>query len=141
MASETWYGQIESNLFNKFKNLMTAHSNTTVSGANYTSVGVSTADIELPTVYLHELSGIERGEYLSGTTVNALLYNVEIIVYAGDKSTCALLSRVAIAQMKTMSFGVTATPTYTYVDSDIVQSNIRFRRAIGVSDVSSGLIT
>lgn len=141
MASETWFGQLETNVFNKFKKLMQAHNNSKVNGANYTSSGVDTSDLSLPTVYLHELAGVEQGMTLTNTSVNAMLCNIQIDVYAGSKSDCALITRVALSMMKSMRFNAVAMPVITNIDTDVIHSITRFRRVVGASDIESGLIT
>lgn len=138
MASETWYGQLENALFNKFSKLMKAHSNSKVNSANYTSSGVSTTEMTLPTVYIHLTNAEEIGRTFDNG-IAAVRADFQIDVYTDTKQDCMLISRVATAKMSEIGF---QTPQLPIIDStaDISHSIARYRISIGSDNTSTGLI-
>lgn len=138
MASETWFGQIESAVYNKFYKLMKSHTNEKVNSANYVSTDVSTSDMTLPTVYFHQTDGQELGKTFD-TGINAIRTDMQIDVYTENKADCALISRVATAKMSELGFEATQLPI---IDStpDISHGVARFRIVIGSDNTSTGFI-
>lgn len=138
MATETWYGQLENAVFNKFSKLMKAHSNSKVNKANYTSSAVSSSEMTLPTVYIHLTNAEEIGKTFDNG-ICAVRADFQIDVFTDTKQDCALISRVATAKMGGLGFTATQ---LTVIDStvDISHGIARYRISIGSDNTSTGLI-
>ena len=90
---------------------------------------------KFPTVYIHEMPGMETGEDLQGDTINAVWSSFQIEVTTNTKMNDAKeVMNEVVRIMKTMRFQVIATPEFQNTDSTY-QRVARFRRMIADDDI------
>lgn len=131
MPDERWFTQIESRIFTVVSNRMKkALPNFNL---KCTTDGQADGPAYFPTVYFHELQPYEIGKDLTNKTVNALVYTMQIDVYAKNKKDAKTIINEAVMQMKALSFDVTTFPV-ELSDGNVVQDTARFRRIIGGGD-------
>ncbi len=132
MANQTdWYDQLETTFYNKVARYIEKENGEAVF---CTTDEVNVSETEFPTVWIHELDGIERGQDLTNQTINAVMYAMQIDVYAKTKAEAKKLMRYAVAEMKTLLFNVSAMPRVFQDNPDIFHAVGRFRRMIGGGD-------
>lgn len=87
-----------------------------------------------PTVYIHELLSVEKGNDLENVTINAVLATFQIEVYDTDsfESTKQVMNKVCEV-MKSMGFSIISMPQFNNDDS-YYRRVARFRRMIGSGD-------
>lgn len=87
-----------------------------------------------PTVYIHELLSVEKGNDLENVTINAVLTTFQIEVYDTDsfESTKQVMNKVCEV-MKSMGFSIISMPQFNNDDS-YYRRVARFRRMIGSGD-------
>ena len=90
---------------------------------------------KFPTVYLEELSGMERGRDLEGTRVNAYMATFQINISHNDKkSHVRRIMNNCMDTMKQLRFEIIGTPVYNR--SEGVWTGVaRFRRVFGANDI------
>ena len=87
-----------------------------------------------PTVYIHELSGLEQGQTLDGQTVNAVLETIQVDISSNTSGSDVRLVTATVANVfKELRFDVVGMPTYGKSDG-IYTSTMRFRRLYGAND-------
>lgn len=88
-----------------------------------------------PTVYIHEMPGMETGADLQGGTINAVWSSFQIEATTNTKQSDAkeVMDEV-VKIMKKMRFQVISMPEFQNTDS-IYRRVARFRRIIGAGDV------
>ena len=131
MAREEWYSYLESTIYNKVSKGVKA-----VYGAslNTTTVGVDPTDAVFPTLYIHELEPVERGQDLDNISVNAVLCTMQAEAYSHSKSDCTKILRLTTSQFKGLRFNVVAMPLAVQESADVWHGVCRFRRLIGNGD-------
>ena len=129
----TWYDLLESKIFSKVANYIEAENEAEVF---CTTDEVNVTETEFPAVWIHELEPVEQGQDLTNETVNAVLYSMQIDVYAHDKNEAKKLMRFALAEMKALRFNVTTVPLTIQLGADVYHTVSRFRRVIaGINEV------
>ncbi|MCU6748047.1 hypothetical protein OCV51_10355 [Faecalicatena acetigenes] len=88
-----------------------------------------------PTVYVHEMAGMETGQDLQGDTINAVWSSFQIEVTTNTKQSEAkeVMDEV-VKIMKKMRFQVISTPEFQSTDSTY-RRVARFRRMIADNDI------
>lgn len=87
-----------------------------------------------PTVFVDELSGVEQGRDLDGSTVNSYLATFQInISHNGKKSEVREIMGNCMETMKSMRFEIIGTTIYSKTNG-VWGAVARFRRTIGSSD-------
>lgn len=125
---------IESKVYTRLKNNV---SETFIS--KYPSYTVTTKDkrpanMTYPYVYVHEMTGIERGSTLENDTLAALNVTFQIEVYSDKSQTVTSDTMKEIVRiMKSMRFSVSAFPENLNTDS-LYRKVARFERLIGDGD-------
>lgn len=94
----------------------------------------STMVTKFPTVYFHVMSGFEKGQDLEGTSINAIMYTIQIDVSSKERETTREIMSEVVNIMKSMSFSVIALPEFNNQD-DIKRQVVRVRRLIGANDL------
>lgn len=90
---------------------------------------------KFPTVYIHEMPGMETGEDLQGDTINAVWSSFQIEVTTNTKMNDAKeVMNEVVRIMKTMRFQVIATPEFQNTDSTY-RRVARFQRMIADDDI------
>lgn len=101
---------------------------------NITDEGETSGKPIFPTVYIHELPGLERGQTLDGQSINAVLETIQVDVSTNTGSSDARYVMSVIGEVfKKLRFEVTAMPEPGKSDG-IYTVTARFRRLIGASD-------
>lgn len=102
---------------------------------NFTTSDQSDTAPKFPTVYIHEMPGVETGTDLQGDAINAVWSSFQIEVTTNTKMNEAkeVMDEV-VRIMKTMRFQVTSMPEFQNTDS-VYRRVARFRRIIGADDV------
>lgn len=90
---------------------------------------------KFPTVYIHEMAGMESGADTEGDTINAVWYSfqIEITTNTNQSEAKEVMDEVVLI-MKTMRFQVIATPEFQNTDS-VYRRVARFRRMIAEDDI------
>ena len=131
MASEYWYSYLESTIYSRVSKGVTAIYG---DGLNTTTDSVDTSDAEFPTLQIHELEPVERGQDLDNVSVNAVLCTIQADVYSHSKADCTKILRLTTSQMKLQRFNVVAMPIAIQESADIWHGVCRFRRLVGSGD-------
>lgn len=124
----SWVTQIEENVLTYIDAALTATMDVFVTSGEYTG---DTA--VFPSVYIHELSQVERGYDLDGSSINGVLSTFQIEVYDTTYSSCKDLSTKVMLLMKELRFEVIASPLHTQMNG-YYRSVSRYRRLIGGED-------
>lgn len=87
-----------------------------------------------PTIYVHEMSGTEKGQTIDGQAINAATatYQVDVIVNTQQSDAKKILAIVANV-FKRMRFEVISMPEFDS-EEKIYRSTARFRRLIAAND-------
>ena len=87
-----------------------------------------------PTIYVHEMSGTEKGKTIDGQTINAVAatYQVDVIVNTQQSDAKKILAIVA-SVFKRMRFEVISMPEFDS-EEKIYRSTARFSRLIAAND-------
>ena len=87
-----------------------------------------------PTIYVHEMSGTEKGQTIDGQTINAVTstYQVDVIVNTQQSDAKKILAIVA-SVFKRMRFEVISMPEFDS-EEKIYRSTARFSRLIAAND-------
>lgn len=103
-------------------------------GITITNLKSRLAGAIFPTIYVHEMSGTEKGQTIDGQAINAVTatYQVDVIVNTQQSDAKKILAIVANV-FKRMRFEVISMPE---LDSEekIYRSTARFRRLIAAND-------
>lgn len=87
-----------------------------------------------PTVYIHELPGLEQGQTLDGQTINAVLETIQVDISSNTSGSDVRLVTTTVANVfKELRFDAVGIPTYGKSDG-IYTSTMRFRRLYGAND-------
>lgn len=101
---------------------------------NVTDKGESDQPAVFPTVYIHELPGMELGQDLEGQTINAVRETIQVDVTSNkNHSECKKIMSKITDIYKQMRFSVTGTPQYD-VNGGTYICNMRFSRVFGAGD-------
>lgn len=87
-----------------------------------------------PTIYVHEMSGAEKGQTIDGQTINAVAdtYQVDVIVNTQQSDAKKILA-IVTSVFKRMRFEVISMPEFDS-EEKIYRSTARFRRLIAAND-------
>lgn len=129
--SNDWYSLIESKIFSKVSRGIEREYGSEIF---CTTDEASVSGAEFPCVYIHELEGIERGMDLTNTTINAVMYSMQIDVFATSKAESKKILKFATNEMKALMFNITSMPLIMQDSVDVYHSVARFRRMYGAGD-------
>ena len=130
-----WTSDIETKVFSRIKNEGVSALKQTFPSIFYTAENKSESDPVFPTVFVQELPGLERGNTLDGTEINAVLASFQVDI--SDNKSKARVKQVmnqTVQTMKGMRFEVIAMPTYR-AENCVYIGTARFRRMIGALDI------
>lgn len=133
--ADNWYTQIQSRVFTQIEYMLKKKYPylfcTTKNENTFSENGTPT---DFPTLFMQELTPIERGQDLTNETVNAVLCTIEIQVWTDTSETeCRDILAEAVSQMKALHFNIIEMPLTKYNDK-IAWGVIRCRRLIGSGD-------
>lgn len=103
-------------------------------GITITNLKSRLAGTIFPTIYVHEMSGTEKGQTIDGQAINAVTatYQVDVIVNTQQSDAKKILAIVANV-FKRMRFEVISMPEFDS-EEKIYRSTARFRRLIAAND-------
>jgi hypothetical protein len=103
-------------------------------GITITNLKSRLAGTIFPTIYVHEMSGTEKGQTIDGQEINAVTatYQVDVIVNTQQSDAKKILAIVANV-FKRMRFEVISMPEFDS-EEKIYRSTARFRRLIAAND-------
>ena len=89
---------------------------------------------KFPTVYVHELSSVERGQDLQNQEIHAVLSTIQVEVYDNDtRDNANTMMDYVVGVMKSMRYNVISMPEFQN-NEDVYRVVARFRRIIGSLD-------
>ena len=126
----SWYTQIQSKVFTQIQYMMKKK----YSNLNCTTRNENGLPATFPTLFLHELTPVERGQDLTNETVNAVLSTIEIQVWTTTtENDCRQILAEAVNQMKSLQYNVIEMPLVQESDK-VAWGVMRCRRMIGNGD-------
>jgi len=132
---ETWYSKIESTVISQVEYMLKSRADAPYPNLNITSKNQETKPASLPTMYIHELEPVERGQDLDNATVNAVLHTMEIQVWTNaSQNECKSILTAAITELKRMRYSIIMFPTVKTNDS-LAWGVFRARRMVGAGDI------
>lgn len=125
---------IESKVYTRLKNNVSEAFITKYPSYTITTKDKRPSKMTYPYVYVHEMTGIERGSTLENDTLAALNVTFQIEVYSDKSQTVTSDTMKEIVRiMKSMRFSVSAFPENLNTDS-LYRKVARFERLIGDGD-------
>lgn len=127
---DDWYLQIQSRVFTQIQYMMKKK----YPDLNCTTRNQNGLPAIFPTLFLHELTPVERGQDLTNETVNAVLSTIEIQVWTTTtENNCRQIIGEAVTQMKKLQYNIIGMPIVEE-DDKVNWGVIRCRRMIGNGD-------
>ena len=100
----------------------------------FTSSDYNSSDPSFPTVVVKGIDSREQGMTLKNDTINAVLYSIQVDVYANTKQQDAkrVMGSVMDA-LKKLQFTIFSMPEFK--NTDVFRMTLRARRMIGANDI------
>lgn len=140
MADNQWVYDLETNIFSNVATIAKPKLKKKYKSMNF-DTAFTTVEKNLdkypvfPTIYIHEMPGLERGADLEGTSVNAVQETIQVDVITNTKQSDAKGIMAILADaFKQMRFQITAMPEFKNDSEKKFRSVARFRRIIGAND-------
>lgn len=126
---------LESQVYTRIKTQFPSKLKEKYKNINFTTENKVDALPRFPTVYIHEMPGMETGADLQGGTINAVWssFQIEVTTNAKQSDTKEVMDEV-VKIMKKMRFQVISMPEFQNTDS-IYRRVARFRRMIADDDI------
>lgn len=139
VREDNWAFEIESEIFTTVKAkampiLQEQFSNTDFS-ESFTNVKGSLDKAVFPTIYIHELPGVQKGKTLDAVGIDAVLesFQVDVITNTSQGDTKKILG-IILNVFVMLRFSVTAMPEFNNESEKKFRCTGRVRRLIGASD-------
>ena len=101
----------------------------------FTTSNQTDSNAVFPTVYIHQLSGAERGRDLEGTAINAVYTTIQVDVICNtSQSDASVVMSPIVDIMKQMMFNVNPVPEFT-TSGDTYRATARFSRTLCDGDI------
>ena len=134
MATNDWFFNLESRIFTILKTRITRNLSTKYPNIFCTRSSQLDSEPVFPTVYIHEMPGLEMGEDFDNTGINAVLETLQIDVTTNQSmQDCTRVMMEVISQLKALRFNIATMPTYL-IEDNIYRGIVRARRLIGSDD-------
>lgn len=131
---ETWYSKIESQVISQVEYMLKSRVDAPYPNLNITSKNQETKPASLPTMYIHELEPVERGQDLDNVAINAVLHTMEVQVWTNvSQNECKAILTAAITELKRLRYNIIMLPTVK-TDDGLAWGAFRARRMIGAND-------
>lgn len=140
MADNQWVYDLETNIFSNVATIAKPKLKKKYKSMNFDTAFTTVEknldkDPVFPTIYIHEMPGLERGADLEGTSVNAVQETIQVDVITNTKQSDAKGIMAILADaFKQMRFQITAMPEFKNDSEKNFRSVARFRRIIGAND-------
>lgn len=100
----------------------------------FTSSDYNASDPSFPTVVVKCIDSREQGQTLEGDGINAIMYSIQIDVYANTKQQDAKKVMGSVINcLKELRFDIFSMPEFN--NTDVYRLTIRARRMIGANDI------
>lgn len=130
-----WFMDLETTVFSIVKTKVLEKLSTQFPDVYITNSDKKMSKPSFPTVFIHEMSGIEQGADIEGKDVNAVLETFQVDVTSNVSQRDVKIVMSAVAEVfKQMRFNITAMPEFNNGD-DVYRVIARFRRVIGANDI------
>ena len=133
-----WVRERENDIFTLVRARTERLLNTKYPDLYFTQDDEQIVETNLPTVFVHNLPGVEIGQTIDGQNINGMLFTFEILVTVSKKQGQAAASEVmweVISQFKKLRFTLTMSPEFISSSNASVQQIVaRVRRPIGAND-------
>lgn len=132
--NDNWFMDLESKIFTIMKTRITKNLQSKYPTIFCTMLGQIDSEPVFPTVYIHELPGMEMGMDLEGTSINAVMETIQVDVTTNQSmKDCTYVMAEVITQLKALRFYIDALPTYL-IENNVYRGIVRARRLIGSDD-------
>lgn len=101
-----------------------------------TDNGKANSNPTFPTVYIHELPGVEIGETIDGQNINGVMETIQVDVTTNtDPSDARIVMSVVADIFKKMRFKANQMPELDFGNGEVYRSTARFQRVVGANDI------
>lgn len=129
-----WFSRITTTVFTRIKNSVSKKLKSTYPDLNFTTSDKSSTEPKFPTVYIKRMPGMEKGQDLDGSTVNAMLVTFQLEVTDNISDTRALeVADECCAVMKSMRFQLVGEPVPDNSNGKF-RNIARYQRIVGYND-------
>lgn len=140
MADNQWVFDLETNIFSNVVTIAKPKLKKKYKSMNFDTAFTTVEknldkDPVFPTIYIHEMPGLERGADLEGTSVNAVQETIQVDVITNTKQSDAKGILAIISEtFKKMQFQIISMPEFKNDNEKRFRSTARFRRVIGSNE-------
>lgn len=131
----TWAMDVQNSIYTQVKKAI-QEEKPKLANSNFSTVGSSDTPAVFPFIYFHQISAMEQGRDLSGTSINAGLFTFQIDVTGNGvdgRTEATEIMKIATNKMKEKGFEMVSFPIYE--DSNgLHRCTARYRRLIGEGD-------
>ena len=132
-----WISKISSKVFTRVKSKGNKALKSTYPDIYFTDSDKTQTNPKFPSVYIHELPGVEKGQDLEGNSINSVLSSFQIDVTDNvSQGNVKVVMNEIVGIMKSMRFSVIGTPEFQNTDS-AYRGTARFRRTIDWNDLEN----
>ena len=138
MSITNWVYDRENKIYSRINGILLSQFKATYSGFNVTLDNALPTKAKLPSVYLNFIGASERGQDITGTSINAVNMTVEVHIKTTSEQGVSLNREIAYATtdaFKTMGFNATMPNLPTSNVDGIYESVSRYDRLIGQDDI------
>lgn len=130
-----WAYDLEKKIFSIVKDRSGDKLKSKYPNAYITDIEKNTSKAIFPTVYIHELPGVEKAANLEGISINAVQETLQIDVITNtSQSDANKVMAVILEEFKRMCFRITAMPEFKST-GETYRSTARVRRIISHDDI------
>lgn len=139
VREDNWAFEIESEIFTTVKTkampILQEQFPDTDFSESFTNVKRSLDKAVFPTIYIHELPGVQKGQTLDAVGIDAVLesFQVDVITNTSQGDTKKILG-IVLNVFVMLRFSVTAMPEFNNESEKKFRCTGRVRRLIGASD-------
>lgn len=131
-----WYMELDNRVFTILKTKLNKKLKTEYADLYITDSDINSSVPSFPNVYFHVLGGIEVGKDLEQTSVNGILFTVQVEVLSKKQADTKLVMSEVLSIFKGMAFEIVTMPEFNNQDN-VYRQVARLRRVIGQNDVPS----
>ena len=133
-----WVAEVQTTVYSRAKGILLSELSEKYEDILITEEDASLTDATFPTVYITFVGATERGQTLSGTTINAVDLTAEVHILVTAEQGIAVNREVAwevVEAFKSMGFTATMPNIATSNYDGVYESVSRFSRVVGQGDV------
>lgn len=129
-----WVSELEPRIFTIIKtSLLDNGILTRYPTLKFVTPGKSYVPSDFPTVWIREIQGIELGQDLDNTTINAVSENIQLDVISLERQISRRIANEVVAEFKKLRFNMVLSPM-SYEDDLKAYCSARFSRVIAMGD-------